>query len=90
MNANTRRERIFIALDQALEDFLITGRKEDRVLPLGEIEQSVRDWDVTIAEMTQFFSEWMRARIPVPNVGDDTIEEPELTGKSWTVMEEDK
>jgi hypothetical protein len=90
MNAHTRRERIFAALDGVLEGFLVTDRKEDKVLPLGEIEGAVRDWDVTVPELVFYVEEWLRRRIPVGNVSDDTIEEPERTGKSWTRAPEEE
>jgi hypothetical protein len=79
MNAKMRRELIFETLEACLQGFLVTDRKEDKNLPLGEIEAAVRDWDMTVAEMTLYVSEWFRKRIPVPSSGEEVN-----SGKSWT------
>jgi hypothetical protein len=61
-----RREIILEKLDQLADALLEGDRKEDSLLPLGEIEAATAAQEVTIGEMTLRFEERLRGRIPVP------------------------
>lgn len=62
----SRRELILTTIEDLVEDFLGSDRKEDEDLPRGEIEQAVACWDVTIGEIALRFEEKLREMIPVP------------------------
>jgi hypothetical protein len=69
MTLEERREMIFQAVEEAVDDLLYDDRKGDEILPQGEIEKAVQALDVTIAELTFVFSELLRRKIPVSRQG---------------------
>jgi hypothetical protein len=69
MNHQARNELILEKVRELVEDLLVRDRKEDVLLPLGEIEESVGDYirGVQIWEMTREFEAELLRRIPVPS-----------------------
>lgn len=66
MTKQERREMILEMVDEMVERFLVTDRKDDHLLPLGAIEEEVLSQNVGIWEMIRVFDEGIRKRIPVP------------------------
>ena len=51
----TRREAIAATVDDLVVELLYYGRKEDKELPLGEIEEAVACGEVTVEEIVDLF-----------------------------------
>ena len=60
-----RREYILSEVRNLAITLLINDRKEDPVLGIGDIEEAVNGWDVTIGAMALTFEEALREAIPV-------------------------
>lgn len=73
MNAKETREYILEKVRELVEDLLVNDRKEDRVLPLGAIEDSAADLvsGVALWEMTLVFERELIKRLPVPRPAEE-------------------
>lgn len=68
MNVKARNELILEKVRDLAEDLLVRDRKEDVLLPQGEIEAAVGDYvnGIGIWEMVREFESELMRRIPVP------------------------
>lgn len=57
---------IMETVEDLAKAFLTTDRKEDAELPLGSIEQAIRDGDVTISEIVNHFDGTLHRDIAIP------------------------
>jgi hypothetical protein len=62
-----RKQLILDTIDDLVANFLYYDRKEDEDLPLHEIEDAVKNGEITIEEMTNRFSERLSQSLGLPD-----------------------
>lgn len=50
----SRREKILSVLNDMVADLMYYNRKEDESLPVGAIEQAIREGEITLDEMLAY------------------------------------
>ena len=57
------REIILDALNESLEGFFYYNRKLDSSLKVGDIEESIRIGDITVEELCEVFSQYVKNKL---------------------------
>lgn len=57
---DSRVEAIHATVDELVSDFLYYGRKEDEILPQGQIEEAIAAGEITVDDIVARFAQKVR------------------------------